>query len=146
MENTNAQIIMELRKLRRLFDNHYVMIASQEGLTKIEIIILGFLGNNPSFNTARNMEELLDLKKSNLSVAIEDLTNKAYLAKENDSIDRRITRLTLLPKAHTIIQRMKEKQEILFKKVFEGITEKEIDAYFLIVKKIFENISKVREE
>lgn len=145
MENVNAKIITELRKTQKLFDKYYLNITNEEHLTKIEVLILGFLDNNPDYNTARNIEEVLGLKKSNISVAIDSLTNKGYIGKKSDSSDRRITRLRLMPASCEIILKIKHAQEKFFQKVFEGISMEEIEDYCNIVKKILENISRMSD-
>lgn len=146
MENTNAKIITELQKMQKLYDKHFSILASEENLTKIEIFILGFLANNPDFNTARNIEEVLEFKKSNISVAVDDLTNRGYIGKQSDENDRRISRLSLRDCSQPIISKIKHTQEQFFQKVFEGITKEEMELYCAIVKKILENIGRMSND
>lgn len=143
MENTNARIITELQKMQKLYDKYFLTIANEENLTKIEVFILGFLANNPNYNTAKSIEEVLEFKKSNISVAIEDLNSRGYIGKHSDKNDRRISRLSLMPISYHIVTKIKQTQEQFFQRVFEGITKEEMDSYCATVRKILENIGRM---
>lgn len=145
MEHTEVKVIRELQKIKKGYDAYLGKVAISEKLTKIEVVILGFLSNNDEFNTARDIEEILDLKKSNISVAIDNLMSKELIEKKNDAFDRRITRLSLSDKSIEIVQRIQSQQEKFYKQVFKDISEEEINVYLKTVKRIFENVSQVME-
>lgn len=141
MENTEVKVIRELQKIRKGYDSYLNLVATNENLTKIEVAILGFLSNNSEFNTARDIEDILDLKKSNISVAIDNLASRGFIEKNSDEVDRRITRLSLSSKSGQIVEKIKSQQESFCMQIFKGISSEEIELYLKTVKKIIENIS-----
>lgn len=145
MENTKVKVIRELQKIKKGYDAYLNKVAFSENLTKIEVAILIFLLNNSEFNTARDIEETLDLKKSNISVALDNLTNKGFIEKNNDILDRRLIRLGLSNKSIELVQKIQLQQEKFCIQIFNGISDEEIEMYLKTVKKVLENISKVIE-
>lgn len=83
-------------------------------MTQIELTILGFLLNNPTFNTAKDIEEVHVLKKSNISNAIDHLIVRGYLTRNRDIQDRRIIHLEITEKGLAIATEIKEIQKKLF--------------------------------
>ncbi|MBS5852346.1 MAG: MarR family transcriptional regulator [Staphylococcus sp.] len=88
MENGFALILSELKKLKSAYESQFNSLSNKEDLTQIELTILGFLLNNPTFNTAKDIEEVHVLKKSNISNAIEHLILRGYLTRNRDTQDR----------------------------------------------------------
>ena len=76
MENGFALILSELKKLKSAYELQFNSLSNQEDLTQIELTILGFLLNNPTFNTAKDIEEVHVLKKSNISMLLSILFKK----------------------------------------------------------------------
>jgi len=98
MENGFALILSELKKLKSAYELQFNSLSNQEDLTQIELTILGFLLNNPTFNTAKDIEEVHVLKKSNISNAIDHLIVRGYLTRNRDIQDRRIIHLEITEK------------------------------------------------
>lgn len=124
MENGFALILSELKKLKSAYESQFNSLSNKEDLTQIELTILGFLLNNPTFNTAKDIEEVHVLKKSNISNAIEHLILRGYLTRNRDTQDRRIIHLEITKKGLTIATEIKEIQKDFFTILFSDIRRK----------------------
>ena len=145
MENGFALILSELKKLKSAYELQFNSLSNQEDLTQIELTILGFLLNNPTFNTAKDIEEVHVLKKSNISNAIDRLIVRGYLTRNRDIQDRRIIHLEITEKGLAIATEIKEIQKNFFTILFSDISKEECDIYFDIHRRIVNNIKKVEK-
>lgn len=145
MENGFALILSELKKLKSAYELQFNSLSNQEDLTQIELTILGFLLNNPTFNTAKDIEEVYVLKKSNISNAIDHLIVRGYLTRNRDIQDRRIIHLEITEKGLAIATEIKEIQKNFFTILFSDISKEECDIYFDIQRRIVNNIKKVEK-
>lgn len=145
MENGFALILSELKKLKSAYELQFNSLSNQEDLTQIELTILGFLLNNPTFNTAKDIEEVHVLKKSNISNAIDHLIVREYLTRNRDIQDRRIIHLEITEKGLAIATEIKEIQKNFFTILFSDISKEECDIYFDIQRRIVNNIKKVEK-
>lgn len=143
MENKLAELLADLKKLKNASEVILYDIAEKENLTMIEINIIGFLTANPNYNTAREIEALCMIKKSNISTAIDDLIHREYITREVDKFDRRIIRLNPTGKGQLIGNVICEKRAELVKKLFDGLSFEEIEIFFNINRKIISNIGKL---
>ena len=94
-----AEFLPYLNYYKKLYNQMFRKPAGKYELTQIEIDILLFLHNNPSFNTAKDIVALRGLAKSNVSNALDNLRKRGYLASETDPENRKLVRLTLLEEA-----------------------------------------------
>ena len=145
MENGFALILSELKKLKSAYELQFNSLSNQEDLTQIELTILGFLLNNTTFNTAKDIEEVHVLKKSNISNAIDHLIVRGYLTRNRDIQDRRIIHLEITEKGLAIATEIKEIQKNFFTILFSDISKEECDIYFDIQRRIVNNIKKVEK-
>lgn len=145
MENGFALILSELKKLKSAYELQFNSLSNQEDLTQIELTILGFLLNNLTFNTAKDIEEVHVLKKSNISNAIDHLIVRGYLTRNRDIQDRRIIHLEITEKGLAIATEIKEIQKNFFTILFSDISKEECDIYFDIQRRIVNNIKKVEK-
>ena len=145
MENGFALILSELKKLKSAYELQFNSLSNQEDLTQIELTILGFLLNNPTFNTTKDIEEVHVLKKSNISNAIDHLIVRGYLTRNRDIQDRRIIHLEITEKGLAIATEIKEIQKNFFTILFSDISKEECDIYFDIQRRIVNNIKKVEK-
>lgn len=93
MENIAVKLVSEFNKIVMVYEKQFDELSEKENLTKLEIAIIGFLANNPAFNTAKDIERIRKFKKSNISTAVDNLNNRGLLTKEVSKSDRRITNL-----------------------------------------------------
>lgn len=127
MENIAVKLVSEFNKIVMVYEKQFDELSEKENLTKLEIAIIGFLANNPAFDTA----------KAN------NLNNRGLLTKEVSKSDRRITNLYLTSIANNIVEAIKKIQSGFFEKIFKDISKEEIEAHFSVLKRIFDNIERL---
>ena len=133
MENGFALILSELKKLKSAYELQFNSLSNQEDLTQIELTILGFLLNNPTFNTAKDIEEVHVLKKSNISNAIDHLIVRGYLTRNRDIQDRRIIHLEITEKGLAIATEIRRFKKTFLPFCFQTLVKKNA-IYILIFK------------
>ena len=143
MKNKIANMLAHIKKMKTASEMSLSDLSTRENLTINELNIVGFLLINPMYNTAKEIEELRLIKKSNISTSIEQLIKKGYLIRQNDEKDRRIIRLILTEKGTLLGEEVTKRQIGLFEQLFNGLSFEEIEIYFSINKKIASNIEKL---
>lgn len=143
MENKLANMLAHIKKMKTASEMSLSDLSTRENLTINELNIVAFLLINPMYNTAKEIEELRLIKKSNISTSIEQLIKKGYLIRQNDEKDRRIIRLILTEKGTLLGEEVTKRQIGLFEQLFAGLSFEEIEIYFSINKKIASNIEKL---
>ena len=143
MENIAVKLVSEFNKIVMVYEKQFDELSEKENLTKLEIAIIGFLANNPAFNTTKDIERIRKFKKSNISTAVDNLNNRGLLTKEVSKSDRRITNLYLTSIANNIVEAIKKIQSVFFEKIFKDISKEKIEAHFSVLKRIFDNIERL---
>ncbi|MCM1514595.1 MAG: MarR family transcriptional regulator [Anaeroplasma bactoclasticum] len=145
MHNIAAKVITELNKLKKTYDTYILEMLDMFHMTKLEIDILGFLANNPDYDTAKDIELVRQFKKSNISTAVDALLHKGMITKIQDANDRRIMHLKLMEEASPIVQKIQAVQENFFKQIFQDISKSEMEQYFTTFMKMMDNASRIGE-
>lgn len=110
------------------------------GLTRNEIDVLLFLANNPDYDTARDMVELLGLSKSHVCKSVDRLTRLGFLSGRTDRTDRRLIRLTLLPGAEAAVRAAQIAQQAFFDGLYRGVTQEEQAVLDGVLEKLAANL------
>lgn len=121
-----AEFLPYLNYYKKLYNQMFRKPAGKYELTQIEIDILLFLHNNPSFNTAKDIVALRGLAKSNVSNALDNLRKRGYLASETDPENRKLVRLTLLEEAGEAVRELKDCQKQFQEIIYDGFTGEEL--------------------
>ena len=109
-------------------------------LSRIEVIILTFLYNNPSYDSARDIVEFRMLQRGNVSAAVDTLEKKGYLIRYTDSDDKRIVHLKLTEQTDDIVRAIEEKQEALVSCIFAGFSEDEKKNFAAYNARLYQNV------
>ena len=109
-------------------------------LSRIEIIILTFLHNNPSYDSARDIVEFRMLQRGNVSAAVDTLEKKGYLTRYTDPDDKRIIHLKLTGQTDDIVRAIEEKQEALVSCIFAGFSEDEKKNFAAYNERLYQNV------
>ena len=93
-----------VRSMNKLYDQCMDGIRRKHGLSQIEIIIVSFLHNNPSRDTAGDIALFRMRPKGNVSQGVDSLIQKRLLARFPDEADRRKIHLKLTERALPIVE------------------------------------------
>ena len=126
------------RKLALAYNAVCKPLCRELGLSKTAFDILMFLGNNPTYKTARDVVELRCLKANLVSVNIERLVQEGYLTRHPVKGDRRKTELLCTEKAQPILKRGRQLQNAFSERLFANMDE-DMRRIFSAAMRIIEN-------
>ena len=112
------------KSLMKLQEKYLESIRIDYKLSRIEVIIITFLHNNPVHDTARDIVEFRMLQRGNVSTAIDSLADKGYLTRHPDTNDKRI----------------EKKQDELISCIFEGFSDDEKKNFASYNKRLYDNV------
>lgn len=128
------------RRIQKLYDRSMDDIRKNFSLSRIEIIIISFLHNNPGLDTAGDIVDYRMLSKGNVSQSVEALIQKGYLRRASDKEDRRRIHLSLTEQTAEIIRQIDEIKNLFYQKLTAGLTPEETQQYERITEKITQNV------
>ena len=126
--------------LMKLQEKYLESVRYEFNLSRIEIIILTFLHNNPSYDSARDIVEFRMLQRGNVSAAVDTLEKKGYLIRYTDPDDKRIVHLKLTEQTDDIVRAIEEKQEALVSCIFAGFSEDEKKNFAAYNTRLYQNV------
>ena len=118
------------KSLMKLQEKYLESIRTDYKLSRIEVIIITFLHNNPAHDTARDIVAFRMLQRGNVSTAIDSLADKGYLTRHPELSDRSI------PVVHAI----EKKQDELISCIFEGFSDDEKKNFASYNKRLYDNV------
>jgi DNA-binding MarR family transcriptional regulator len=124
----------------KLQEKYLESVRYEFNLSRIEIIILTFLHNNPSYDSARDIVEFRMLQRGNVSAAVDTLEKKGYLIRYTDPDDKRIVHLKLTEQTNDIVHAIEEKQEALVSCIFAGFSEDEKKNFAAYNARLYQNV------
>lgn len=144
--NGTRQILHNAFVIKKAYDGLWEGIQEKYGLTRVEIDVIAFLRNNPDCDTASSIVEFRRIAKSHVSGAVESLTDRGWLTKEQDTRDRRCTHLRLTDDADAAAEEITARQKEFSAALRDGISEEELAAFGELLQKLTENARKLTEE
>ena len=124
----------------KLQEKYLESVRYEFNLSRIEIIILTYLYNNTSYDSARDIVEFRMLQRGNVSAAGDTLEKKGYLIRYTDSDDKRIVHLKLPEQTNDIVHAIEEKQEALVSCIFAGFSEDEKKNFAAYNARLYQNV------
>ena len=104
-----------------------------------------FLGNNPTYKTARDVVELRCLKANLVSVNVDRLVQEGYLTRRQAAGDRRKTELLCTDKAQPVIARGRQLQSAFFQRLFADMDDGARRAFFAAMEIMEQNLNDILE-
>lgn len=133
------------QKLARSYSSVCKPLCHRLNLPQTAFDILMFLGNNPEYQTARDIVEIRHIKANLVSVNVERLVQEGYLTRSPAPGDRRKTLLLCTEKAQDIISQGRQLQENYFASLFQGVDQAHLQAYEETTRMIEENLNHILE-
>ena len=137
---TPSNVFDMTKCLMKLQEKYLESVRDEFNLSRIEIIILTFLHNNPSYDSARDIVEFRMLQRGNVSAAVDTLEKKGYLTRYTDPDDKRIVHLKLTEQTDDIVRAIEEKQEALVSCIFAGFSEDEKKNFAAYNARLYQNV------
>lgn len=120
-------------------------ICKKWNLTRNELDVLLFLGNNPEMDRAVDIVNNRGMSKSHVSLSISTLESRGFLTRKEDPADRRTVHLQLTDSAREIVQKGQAAQKLFFSYIHQGVTQEQIELMVDFAKKVSENIRNIEE-
>lgn len=133
------------QKLARAYTSICKPLCHELNLPQTAFDILMFLGNNPEYQTARDIVEIRHIKANLVSVNVDRLVQEGYLNRCPAPGDRRKTLLLCTEKAHGILSLGRQLQEQFFASLFRGVDPEHLRAYIETTRMIEANLNKIKE-
>ncbi|WP_455582752.1 MarR family winged helix-turn-helix transcriptional regulator [Dysosmobacter sp.] len=127
------------QQFHRFYNRCLTPLMERQQLSLREIQVLLFLANNPGCDTARDVEKLRGLAKSQVSAAVEHLTGRGLLRRLPDQRDRRIVRLSITEAGWPIAREAQRIQARCGGALLEGLSREELTQMQGILEKVLAN-------
>ena len=134
------KIFNQIQIMRKVHSNLLAKIASKYEINECEIMILVFLNETSEENMASDIVKHLMISKAHVSGLVNNLENQGYISRENDHKDKKKIHLIITEKAKPIIKEVQKKKKEMKVKVFDGVTEKEVEVMKSVLNKIKNNL------
>ena len=105
--------------------------------------ILMFLGNNPQYQTARDIVKIRNIKANLISINVEKLVKEGYLRREEIKGDRRKTKLIITEKAHPVIKEGQQLQQGFVDQLFDNTTQEDKKIFIHVMKNMDKNLDDI---
>lgn len=140
----NEKLLLLLKGLefKRFMEKEFLEIRKKYDLKTVEIEVLCYLTCCQQANTPTDIYRHLRLNRGHISQAIDRLYRRGYLLAEPDMDDRRIMHYTVNAEAEEVVKGIAVVRREMDVKLFEGVSEEEIQVLLEIMGKIGDNIRK----
>ncbi len=139
-------LIIYVNHWKRLYRQMFQPLSARYGLTQLEIDILLFLRNNPTYNTARDITTMRGFAKSNVSQAVDRLRQRGYLAAAPEPFNRKVFRLALQKDKQPCVEELVHRQELCFSVILQGFVPEERDLLQQFLQRADHNIQKALQK
>ena len=143
---TIAQLTRLPRTFGKYYDRQFLPLLERTGLSMRELHILLFLANHPGQDTARDVTELRGLAKSQVSQAVEVLTDRGLLARRADGEDRRVIHLEITGQGAPLAREAQAIQCACGKRLLAGLTEEEQAVFLDLLERVLRKTEELSME
>ena len=119
---TTTRFLQVSKQFGKYCEHRFTPLSRRYGLSMREINVLLFLANNPGFDTARDITEYRGISKSQVSQAVDFLTELGYLTRSADTEDRRVIHLAITQEGAPIAKEARKIQTDCGRALLEGLT------------------------
>ena len=131
------------RKLLEVYNDTCKPLCKKLKLPQTAFDILMFLGNNPQYQTARDIVKIRNIKANLISINVEKLVKEGYLRREEIKGDRRKTKLIITGKAHPVIKEGQQLQQGFVDQLFDNTTQEDKKIFIHVMKNMDKNLDDI---
>ncbi|MCI9644988.1 MAG: MarR family transcriptional regulator [Oscillibacter sp.] len=143
---TIAQLTRLPRRFLKYYDQQFLPLLEKTGLSMREVHVLLFLANHPGQDTARDVTELRGLAKSQVSQAVEVLTDRGLLARRADGEDRRIIHLEITGEGAPLAREAQAVQAACGRRLLAGLAEEEQAVFLGLLERVLREMEELGAE
>ena len=131
------------RKLLEVYNDTCKPLCKKLKLPQTAFDILMFLGNNPQYQTARDIVKIRNIKANLISINVEKLVKEGYLRREEIKGDRRKTKLIITEKPHPVIKEGQQLQQGFVDQLFDNTTQEDKKIFIHVMKNMDKNLDDI---
>lgn len=131
------------RKLLEVYNDTCKPLCKKLKLPQTAFDILMFLGNNPQYQTARDIVKIRNIKANLISINVEKLVKEGYLRREEIKGDRRKTKLIITEKAYPVIKEGQQLQQGFVDQLFDNTTQEDKKIFIHVMKNMDKNLDDI---
>ena len=128
MEQVPSALIT-IRQIMKFYEQCQEPVRQRYQLSRLEILIMSFLHNNPGHDTVGEIADMRMLSKGNVSRGADSLIKKGLLERIPDQVDRRWVHLRLTPPAAPIVDDIEQASLVFAREAFAGFTPEDMETF-----------------
>lgn len=147
MDNRNQPAAVSMKYLdsiqlsKKKYAHMLESVCSRYALTRNELDVILFLSNNPGFDRAADIVAIRKIAKSHVSLSVGNLEKRGLLVRKLEAGDRRTAHLMLTADGQTIAAEGKALQQQFFSRIFEGLSQQELEIFGAVLQQVCDNIA-----
>lgn len=142
---TPAHILSNAHRFIETYHTVLQPLCRESGLPPMAVDILLFVANNSDHATARDICQCRGFKPAIVSVHIDRLVGEGLLERQAVPGDRRKTRLVCTDRAEPIVQKGRQIQQGFARKITDGISREDFQAFHRAMNQLDRNIQEIRQ-
>lgn len=131
------------RKLLEVYNDACKPLCKNLKLPQTAFDILMFLGNNPQYQTARDIVKIRNIKANLVSINVDKLVKEGYLRREEIKGDRRKTKLLCTTKAQPVIKEGQQLQQQFVDRLFYNTAKEDKEIFIHVMKTMDKNLDDI---
>lgn len=140
--NEKLMLLLKGLEFKRFMEKEFMEIRKKYGLKTVEIEVLCCLACCQGADTPTDIYRRLRLNRGHISQAIDSLYRRGYLLAEPDKDGRRIMHYSVNAEAEEVVKGISVVRREMDLKLFDGVSEEEVQMLLEIMSKIGDNIQK----
>ena len=141
-----------MRKIEETLDDFYSIYYKVEKVnvdntircvTANEMKIIDSIGNKKT--TVKILADRMDVKACTISLALDKLEKKQFIAKVKDEVDKRIVYIKLTKKGQLALKYHGNFNTTLFKQITENVDKKDLQVFSDVLRKITSNLYNIKK-
>ncbi|MBE5812167.1 MAG: MarR family transcriptional regulator [Clostridiales bacterium] len=125
--------------LKRRLDNA-ITKASDENITSVQVLILGYLDETKADVYQKDIEKQFDIRRSTVTNILHGMEKQELIERQTVNNDARLKKIILTSKAKDILSVLNEEVTKIQSILIKDIPEKDLEIYFSVIKKMKENL------
>ena len=138
-----SRVLRLSRQFDRFYAGRFGTLLERTGWSMAEVHVLLFLANNPGLDTARDVVTMRGLAKSQVSQAVERLTDQGVLRRCPDEADRRVVHLSITEKGRPLAEEARAIQTGCGRALTAGLSHREMEQLRSIMEKVTANVERL---
>lgn len=131
------------KKMLEVYNDTCKPLCRDLKLPQTAFDILMFLGNNPQYQTARDIVQIRNIKANLVSINVDKLVKEGYLRREAIKGDRRKTKLICTDKAYPVIKKGQQLQQQFADRLFDNTTKEDKEIFIRVMKTMDKNLDDI---